>query len=160
MYLEKKDYQLRIRLDLLDILLEHIVETTGENTTSEELLAAANKTAVDTIKTKAGVLYDVSEELSKSGNDRNGYLLSLALSIALYELYQRADDDNIPEKVIKNYNDAFKSLDEISKGKEPLDLPAKNSEQNSSTNGTGEDASVSGIGLRRMGSALKRSHRI
>ncbi|WP_346237756.1 phage protein Gp36 family protein [Niabella insulamsoli] len=159
MYLKKSDYQIRIRINLLDLILENIAVNSENNPTADEILAAADKIACDTIATKAGVLYNVEPEFEKVGDARNGYLLALGLSIGLYELYQRTDDYEVPEKVIKNYNDAFKSLDEISRGKEPLNLPPKEQEGDSNQPGE-EDAETSGFGLRRIGSAPKRSHRI
>jgi len=164
MYIEKQDYQLRIRLDLLDILLENISTALGGNElTPTAILQAANKIATDTIATKAGVLYNVVDELAKTADARNGYLIALGISIGLYEIYQRADDEQIPEKVIKNYNDALNVLDAIAKGKEVLDLPPKVSDGESNNGGQpgdGESAVTSGTGLRRIGSAPKRSHRI
>jgi len=159
MYIQKQDYQIRIRINLLDILLENIATGMGAGETPDDILAAANKIACDTIATKAGVVYKVDEEFTKTGNDRNGYILSLALSIALYEIYQRVDDYEVPEKVIKNYNDAFESLDDISRGKEPLNLPPRDNGENANP-GDDENAGTTGTGLRRFGSAKKRSHRI
>jgi hypothetical protein len=159
MFLQKNDYQIRIRIDMLDILIENIATNSEGNLAPAQILAAADKIACDTIATKAGVLYNVEPEFEKTGNNRNGYLLALAISIGLYEIYQRADDYEVPEKVIKNYNDAFKSLDEISRGKEPLNLPPREQEGNGNEPGE-EDAGTTGIGLRRIGSAKKRSHRI
>ncbi len=108
----------------------------------------------------AGVLYNVSGEWEKTDADRNGYILALALSIALYEIYQRADDDDIPEKVIKNYNDAMDALHAVASGKEPLNLPPRVDDNNAGPGDGDEDVITSGVGLRRLGSAKKRSHRI
>ena len=152
MYLQKQDYQIRIRLDLLDILLENISEFAGGDAeTPADILAAADKIATDTLRSKLGVLYNVVDELNKTGSDRNGYLISLAISIGLYEIYQRADDEEIPPKVIKNYNDAMDTLDNIANGKDSIDLPAKIDDDTNTPPGMG-------VGLRRIGSAPKRSH--
>ncbi|MBK7097894.1 MAG: DUF1320 family protein [Sphingobacteriales bacterium] len=159
MYLQKSDYQIRIRRNLLDVLLENIAGVDPGNPTPGDILEAADKIASDTIATKAGVLYDIDGELAKTGDNRNGYIISQALSIAIYELYQRTDDYDIPDKVIKNYNDTINILDEVSRGKEPLNLPPKPSGDNGENN-DGEHVSSSGFGLRRLGSAKKRSHRI
>lgn len=155
MYLTKADYKSRIRLHLLDVLLENISGETEETATA--ILQNVSTIAEDTIRTKAGVLYSLTGEFALTEN-RNGYIMSLALSIALYELYQRADDDDIPEKVIKNYDDAITALDEISRGKQPLDLPPRVDETPDPPDGEGAD--ISGTGLRRLGSAKKRTHYI
>ncbi len=156
MYLEKSDYKIRIRTDLFNLLLERITE--GDETTELEILEAANKRACDTISIKLSVLYTTDNEFAKIGNDRNGYLLGLAISIALYEIYQRADDEEIPEKIIKNYEDAMDELDKIASGKSPIGLDKV--EDGNNENGDDETANIQGSGLRRFGSAKKRSHRM
>ncbi len=157
MYLQKTDYKIRIRTDLFNLLLERISE--DEQTTETEILAAANKIACDTIGIKLSVLYDAAPEFEKDGNDRNGYLMSIALSIALYEIYQRADDEEVSEKVIKNYDDAMDTLDAIASSKAPIGLNPKTHDENEQSGGP-EDNNIQGTGLRRMGYATKRSHRI
>jgi len=157
MYLEKQDYQIRVRLDLLDVLLENItLQAGGQQASPADILTAADKIASDTIRSKVGVLYNVTDELQKTGSDRNGYLIALGISIGLYEIYQRSDDEEIPAKVIKNYNDALNALDAIAKGKEAITLPSLISDAPSGDGGLPER----GVGLRRIGSAPKRSHRI
>jgi hypothetical protein len=82
------------------------------------------------------------------------------VSIALYNIYQQADDETIPEKVIKNHDDAVNDLQAISKGKNSIDLPPKVIEV-STTNSTTpvlETTTIDGNGLRRFGSNPKRTH--
>ncbi len=157
MYLQKNDYKIRIRTDLFNLLLEKI--TDDEDTTETEILQAANKIACDTIQVKLSVLYSTANEFEKTENERNGYLIALAISIALYEIYQRADDYEIPEKVIKNYDDAMEALDKIASGKSPIGLDPRDNTDPDNPGGP-EDANIQGTGLRRMGSAPKRTHRI
>lgn len=156
MYLHYKDYQLRISLDLLNILIEQAGATDDSNT----ILISADKIAMDTIKTKAGVLYDLTGELQKTDEARNGYLIALALSIALYEVYMRSDDEEIPPKFVKNHDDALDALDNIAKGKDVLDLPPKISDNGTGVPGDGETVGTMGNGLRRMGSQKKRTHQM
>lgn len=149
MYVNKIDYVGRITMSLLDILLAEDPDT---------ILADASKSAEDTISSMAGVLYDIDPELAKTGADRNGYILGFAKSIGLYFIYQRADDNQIPEKVIKNYDDALEDLERISVGKKALTLPPKNVANNNSDGG--ESVTPEGNGLRRMGSQDKKTHQI
>ena len=151
MYLTKADYLPRITATLLNLLLQ-------EDETV--LLEAASKMAVDTISVKAGVLYDISEVFTKTGEDRDGYILGIATSIGLYELYQRIEDYQVPDKVIKNYDDAIDTLQAISTGKEPLNLPPKSSGDAEGGGSGDETAQTVGIGLRRIGSQAKRTHNI
>lgn len=149
MYILKTDYIGRIAMSLLDILIE-------EN--PEQIIADTGKDVEDTIRTMAGVLYDINPELLKAGNLRNGYILSLAKSLGIYFIYQRADDEQIPEKVIKNYDDAMEELQKISVGKLALDLPPKPKEPSGGEGSEGTE--TEGSGLRRMGSQKKRTHQI
>ncbi|MDI3319138.1 phage protein Gp36 family protein [Pinibacter soli] len=163
MYIQKKDYRIRISLALFDLLLQN---ATQNDQTEEDVLTEASKIAEDTIASFLGNLYDIVPEFSKAGTQRNFYILSLAISIALYNIYQNADDNDIPEKVIKNYDDAMEELLNLSKGKTNLDLPAKstgstddNGNNGSSNGANGPEIAVQdGSGLRRFGSNPKRSH--
>lgn len=148
MYVLKTDYIGRISASLLDILI-------AEN--PDQIIEDASKETEDTIASMAGVLYDIAPEFVKVGPERNYYILSLAKSIGLYFIYQRADDEQIPDKVIKNYDDAMDDLEKISVGKKALDLPPKVDTTGATSGGDG-GADTTGTGLRRMGSQAKRTH--
>lgn len=151
MYVAKDDYKGRISTDLLDILLDE---------DEEAILAAASKTAEDTIRVHLGSLHDIDTELAKEAGERNGYILRLAISIALYEIYQRADDEEVPAKVIKNHDDAIEELQKISTGK-GVSLKLGEDAENEEAGGGGPEAvQTSGSGLRRIGSLPKRTHSI
>ncbi|MGN6604551.1 MAG: phage protein Gp36 family protein [Ginsengibacter sp.] len=155
MYVEQTDYKGRISSSLLDILIAE--DPAG-------IIADASAEAEGTIATFAGVLYDIAPELAKTAAARNGYLLSLAKSIGLYFIYQRADDEDVPEKVIKNYDDAMHDLEKISIGKKLLALPPVPVVVGESgvTDGTDtvEGVGTQGVGLLRIGSQTKRTHQI
>lgn len=150
MYVTKADYKGKISVGLLDMLLAE---------DESNILAISSRIAEDTLKTTAGVLYDVVGEIAKTTVDRNYYLLNLAIDIALYNIYQRSDDEQIPEKIIKNHDDALTDLQKISIGKQALDLPPKVNANNSTTGG-GETVATGGTGLRRIGSQPKKTHNI
>lgn len=152
MYVTKSDYKGRISVDLLNMLLAE-----DENA----ILAQSSKVAEDTITTMAGKLYNVTAEFAKTTTARNYYILSMAINIALYQIYNIADDEQVPEKIIKNYDDTMDELQKISIGKALLSLPANDTGNDSgSTPGTDEVASTSGYGLRRWGSIQKRTHNV
>ena len=158
MYIVKTDYKTIISTALLDTIIRE-----AESDTGEDILQTISRIAEDTIAIKAGVLYNIVPEFSKTGTDRNFMIVSLAISIAGYWLYQRIDDEDVPAKVIKNYNDAMNTLDAISRGKEPLNLLPKPSQDNNNHEcgaGTSEQVITDGSGLRRIGSEPRRSHRV
>jgi hypothetical protein len=153
MYLQKADYKSRIQTSLLDVIIKEVLTDTGE-----DILQTVSKIAEDTLEAKCGVLYDIMPEFAKQGLQRNYMIFSLALDIAVYELYQRIDDEQIPEKAIKNYNDAFVKLDKISNGKSPLKLPPKPIDPEDGGSSGEEGGELDGNGLRRFGSKPKRTH--
>ncbi len=154
MYLQKIDYKTRINTNLLDIIIKDVLTDTGES-----LLEAVDKMATDTITTKAGLLYDVAPEFAKTGITRNYMIVSLALCIAVYEIYQRIDDNDVPTKVIKNYDDAMEELERIAKGNSPLNLPPRPDDEAPGGGGNGDPVNTDYKGLRRIGTQPVRSHR-
>lgn len=148
MYVTKQDYRGRINSDLLDVLL-------AENEAG--ILADVSKIAEDTIKTYVGELYSIDDEFTKTSTARNYMVLSMAIAIALYNIYSRADDTQIPDKVVKDFDDTIDDLQKISNGKAKLSLPKYVPETTGTTAGD-ETASTDGTGLRRFGSNKKRTH--
>lgn len=148
MYVQKTDYKGRIAVELLNLLIAE-----DEN----GILTEASKIGEDTIASQVNVLYDVTGEFLKTGADRNYYILTMAINIALYNIYQRAEDEDIPKKVIKNHDDTMADLAQITKGKNSLDLPPR---ANTDPAAPGNDPNnpIQGIGLRRWGSNPKRTH--
>lgn len=154
MYVVKTDYYSRISTDLLN----RIIQEAANN--GDDLLATCSKFAEDTIATHANVIYDTSAEWAKAGAERNGLLLVWAINIATYNVYQRIDDEEVPQKVIKNFDDTMEDLQKVSSGKYPLSLPPKQLPGEGTGGSGGEDVVTDGGGLRRMGSQPKRSHAI
>lgn len=150
MYINKSDYKTRLSTDLLDRII-----TEGESN-GEDILEIVSKIAEDTISTLAGVLYDISSEWNRTLAERNGLILSWALSISCYWMYQRIDDEDVPQKVIKNYEDVLECLEGVSRGKFPLNLPSRR--ENGSGSGGEEGTVIDGRGLRRIGSRTPRTH--
>lgn len=148
MYLQKNDYTTRVSTDLL-----HQIVNTPDGA-QDNLMHTADKVATDTIATYAGVLYNTLPEWQKEGADRNHMLVKWALDIAVYTIYQRIDDEQIPEKVIKNYDDCIEDLQKVAKGNLPLNLPPRIND----TVPNGGGLSTQGSGLRRIGYMPKRSH--
>mgnify|MGYP001811126753 CR=1 FL=1 len=62
--------------------------------------------------------YDIGAELAKEGADRNAYLLSLAITLAIYYLYTL--QETIPAHRTKMYDQAIAVLGLIRDGKQTL----------------------------------------
>lgn len=60
--------------------------------------------------------YDLTAEFAKTETDRNNSLIMWMRSITLYKLYARIPDEEVPERVIKDYDDTRRDLELIAKG--------------------------------------------
>jgi phage gp36-like protein len=138
MYLEKEDYRTRITMARLDMITEK----------DPNLLTDADKFARDIIRGYLGKIYDIEGEFVKTQNSRDGMVLNWAINIASYIIYQRVPDADVPEKVIKNYDDTITILAEVSRGKTPVNLPRL------------ENTDGEPITMRRIGSAAPRTHQL
>jgi hypothetical protein len=146
MYIEKIDYRGRLTVELLD----QIINTAGGEGTAT--LTEVSKSAEDIITSYASVLYNPVGEFTKTGVNRNYQILNWAINIALYLMYQKIEDYDVPNKVIKNYDDTIEELQKLSVGKIKVNLPPAVVDS-----GTSADT---GTGLRRIGSSPKRTHDI
>lgn len=148
MYLLKADYKLRISIALLEMIINKIEG--DEN----EILAMASKSAEDTVMSYTGHLYNIVPEFEKTGLNRNFQILNWCLDIALYLIYQRIVDYEVPQKVIKNYDDTLEILEKVANGKLSVNLPPLPLPD--------EDGNIpdTGSGLRRIGSLTPRNHKM
>lgn len=140
LYIKDTDYKGRISQDLLNMAIEE----------DNDILIYVSKVAQDSLKGYLGHLYDIDPELIKTGLDRNFQLLSWALSIAVYHIFLRLPDVDMPEKVKTDYDECLGDLENISKGRFTINLSPV---QDTEPEGQGD-------GLRRMGSTPPRTHRI
>lgn len=138
MYLEKEDYRTRITMARLDMITEK----------DPNLLSDADKFARDIIRGYLGKIYDIDGEFVKTANNRDGMVLNWAINIASYIIYQRVPDADVPEKVIKNYDDTITILAEVSRGKTPVNLTRL------------ENTDGQPVTMRRIGSATPRTHQL
>ncbi len=154
MYIVKIDYKSRISKELLNLILTRIVaDAEGEDEAA--ILTDTSKTAVDMITGYACKLYDITPEFSKTGTARNYQILNWAINIALYLIYQRIEDYDVPAKVVKNWDDTTEDLQKLSVGKFQINLPPAPSADGGNGNNEG-----TGTGLRRIGSATPRTHKM
>jgi phage gp36-like protein len=101
------DFQTRLSDRIIDILSD------GD---FSKLEAASNE-ASGIIRDRLVDKYQIDAELAKSGSSRNAILVRYVLSLAIYSLYSRIPDEEVPERVIKDYDDAMNDLKLISQGK-------------------------------------------
>lgn len=136
-FLERDDYPAKIDLELLDQL-------TGNDDLIMEL---TDDDAASAIIDRIGNRYKVADELAKTGDGRNRSLVRWMLNISVYYLFGRAHDLDIPERVVKDYDDTMRDLEKIASGKL------------SCTIGRTIDAVTGSVPTKiRMGSNAMRSH--
>lgn len=117
-YLTQDDIQSSMR----DGRLEQILDSYSADVLPESIFTNASKEAGSLIIDHL-LHYQIVEEFEKVGDERNNSVIFHMKNIVIYILYDRIPDDDVPEKVIKNYNDTMETLTEISKGKLRINLP-------------------------------------
>lgn len=137
-FLTKEDFYSRISERLLAQI------TSDDN----DKLDAAVSMAISKVRDRLDGKYNTALELGKSGDARNGSLVGWVLSISLYLVYGGVPDEEIPARVIKDYDDALEELGKINEGKLSCNLVRVT-----------KDDSEGGIVTRiRIGSNKARSH--
>jgi phage gp36-like protein len=136
-FLTKNDFTSKITSSVLN-------QITGSDDTL--LIDAENKAAAVITDMLQGN-YNIAVELSKTGNGRHQALLGWMLYLAVYFLYERIPDSELPDRVVKNYDDTMYMLRQIARGKTPTSLTPR---------------TVDGKAKRtfRMGSTTPRSHEV
>lgn len=102
-FIAKEDYSSRINADVLEQLLG------GDDAKLEDPEADAAQLIADRLSAK----YNISAELGKTGAARNRSLVRWMLCLSLYYLYGSVADDDIPARVVKDYDDVIAELNRI-----------------------------------------------
>lgn len=111
-FLKIEDLESHIGEDILQQIID------GDET----LLDKAEKKAIGIIKDLLSGMYDLDYELEQTENNRHQSLLLWTLVLAVYQLYRRIPDNEIPDRIIKEYDDTMKTLEGIGRGKLPTTL--------------------------------------
>lgn len=119
-YLVENDFKKSLR----DVRLSQIVD--GNSTLLDDASDAAEAIVRDYLNSR----YNVEEIFNKTGNDRHKQVVRWTLLIALYIIYDRIEDDLVPERVIKNYDETIATLKEICDAKMEAVLPRRVDEKN------------------------------
>jgi phage gp36-like protein len=106
----------------------HLSENIIEQITSEDsdLLDAAEATAIGIVTDMIAGMYDIDSELEQTGSNRHAPLKLWLLAIAAYQLYRAIPDSEVPDRIIKDYDDAIETLRQIGRGKMPTSLTPVN----------------------------------
>lgn len=112
-YITKQDLTVNIRTYRINQIID------GDDTIIENASMEAEAMIIDALTGK----YDTTNIFNKTGAGRDKNILSWAKYIVLYKIYERIPDENVPERVIKNYDDTFDFLMKIAEGRVSVSLP-------------------------------------
>jgi hypothetical protein len=112
-YLEKTDFEAAIRANRLDQLIDE----------NDSILESAVETAESEVVDALCSTYNVAEIFSQVGESRYKSVMQWMRHLAIYYMYERAPDELVPARVIKNYDDTKKTLESIARGKMSVNLP-------------------------------------
>jgi len=135
-FINYDDYRTRLTDRIIGLLTDD----------SDYLLDNAEAEAIGIIKDRLSDKYAITAEFAKTGSERNKSLMRWTIAIVIYTLYSRIPDDEVPERVIKDYDDAIRELELIQQGRLSCTL---------TLNTDSEGETVSRI---RMGSNDPRTH--
>ena len=122
-FLKDDDYQVLIRTEIKNILLENYSDTK---------LLGAEKMAISQIKNYLKGRYDVEAiytpmaepgEGETAEDSRDAYIVMITIDCALYHLYSSLAPNKIPSHRSERYQDALEWLKMAAKGEAGADLP-------------------------------------
>jgi hypothetical protein len=117
-FLQDADYQVLIRTEIKNILLENYSDTK---------LFGAEKMAMSQIKNYLRGRYDVEaiyRPVTEPAEDtRDAYIVMITIDCALYHLYSSLAPNKIPAHRSERYQDALEWLKMTAKGEAGADLP-------------------------------------
>ena len=113
-FITEDDYTVLIRTEIKDILLENYSDTK---------LKTAENMGIAQVKKRLAGRYDVAKIFSQVGDDRDSYIVMIALDCALYHLYTATVPNKIPTIRSERYQDALDWLKSVARGEEDTDLP-------------------------------------
>lgn len=138
MFLLKQDFVTLIK----DINLNQIIEN------DDAIFDIVVGQTIAHVRTYLYERYDTPTIFSKTGTERDEYLIKICTHIAIYELYKRTPKYVANSQRELDYKEAITALEKIAAGEVGLDLPRKVIDSATNTNYT----------RRRFGSQPPRSH--
>jgi hypothetical protein len=94
-------------------------QITGQDDT---LFDDAEAQAIGLIKDALADRYDIDSELAKIGTDRHVNMMRWLMNLSLYFIYERIPAQQVPERIVKNYDDTVHEIELIERGKRATQL--------------------------------------
>ena len=89
---------------------------------SADAFDMAEQTAIAAIEDSLSSLYNLNAEFAKLDEERHRSLIKWCLNLSMYDLYERIPDNDLPPRVVKNYDDTIELLGKIETGKRTTTL--------------------------------------
>lgn len=124
-YIDKAEYEIRVATEILDQI------TGGDDTILDDAESDTMQLITDRLSSK----FKITEEFVNTGEDRNRTVVRWMIVISLYFVYGRVADDDIPPRVVKDYDDALRDLDKVAAGKMGLSI-ARQTDETGATKGS------------------------
>lgn len=135
-----------IKTDIEERLTANILSQITRD--DDSLIDSAEATAIGTVTDMLSGMYDLVTELEKTGADRHQNFKTWLVSLSVYQLYAHTPDEQVPERVLKDYDDTLNLITKIAQGKLPTTLTPRLNEDETTKR------------VVRYGFAEKRNHEI
>ena len=106
-FLTEQDFKIKLSQDILTQILQ----------SDNSILDDAEQQAIAFVKDHLAGLYDIDAELQKTEQERHPSLIRWLMNLSVYFFYERIPDEQVPPRVVKNYDDTRSELDKIARGK-------------------------------------------
>lgn len=105
--------------DLLMSISENAIDKITRN--NETKLEDCEEIAIGYLTEKLSSMFQIAGEFSNSS--RNATVVRWCVHLMVYFLYQAVPDNDIPERVIKNYDDVVREIERVASGRDACSLP-------------------------------------
>lgn len=106
--------------DFLVFITESAFQKLLRNNDSK--LTDSERLAYGYIAEKLSARFRITEEIAEQGESRNLSLVRWMSCLSIYFLYQSVPDEEIPERVVKNYDDVCREVERTAAGKDNCTL--------------------------------------
>lgn len=116
MFINKTDLTSYIRSYRLDQIVDN------DDTIVDSAIAEAEGIMINFL---TGPGYDTQQILNATGTSRDQQLVGWMKYIVIYKIYERVPDSQVPDRVVKNWDDTLTDLRKVSDGRMSMNLPRK-----------------------------------
>ena len=111
-FLTLQDFDLKVSPDIRNQITD----------SNDVLLDDAEASAMAVIQDAFFDKFDLDTEFAQTGTARHKNLLRWMLNLTLYYIYERVPDTQVPERIVKNYDDTIDEIKAIEQGKKNTSL--------------------------------------